>query len=934
MSARVAAAVVVVLGAFVAARAQDADASPDFARDVRPVLARCLQCHAGDEPESALRLETRADALRAGESGRPALVPGDAAASELLRRVASRDPLERMPPGERAPLTSDEIARLARWIDAGAAWPDERATHWAFRPVRRPDVPAVHDAAWPRDALDAFVLARLEAAGMRPAPEADPATLARRLSLDLVGLPPDPSDVEALRRDPSTYDALVEKLLASPHFAERWARHWLDRAGYADSDGYENDKARPEAWRWRDWVIEAIDADLPFDRFVTEQVAGDLLPDRDRGTRLATGFFRQTLTNTEAGIDPEEFRVEAVQARVDLLGTALLGLTLGCARCHDHKYDPIPTRDYYALFAFFDDADEGTLRLPADPGALATYERQTRAAQQAIAPLEAAYEAARAAWSARATHLVPAAIAGVRPDGVVDLARTGSPASLRAPVPDEPVLGVALEVFPQAEPGEVTRLTLRADGTDVPLGEPGRSATWTTSDAYRHATWLVDGPLPSDAASVTCVLETRGAPPRVRLAFLAGGIDTNALPDDVRQAMSTPEAARTPQQRDQLVAYEVRSDDDVREALRALTRARKELPEHPAPLAQVLVPHAGAPREAHVLVRGDFLRPAELVVPGTPAVLPPLDATGARASRLDLARWLVDPAQPLTARVFVDDVWRHLFGEGLVGTPDDFGTRGEPPSHPELLDRLAWDVVHGGWSRKDLVRRIVRSATYRQASIVRPDAEAADPDARLLHRQRRVPVEAEIVRDQALAASGLLAPRVGGPSVFPPLPDGVADKSYANLFTWETSVGDDAHRRGMYTFFKRTAPHPHLVEFDAPSSLTSCPARMRSITPQQALVLLDDPVWVEAAAALARRVRQEADGDEARISRAFRLCLARAPEPAEVAALAGLLAEARAWYDGRADDARAFVGEPDAELAALAATLRVLFTLDEFLVRP
>lgn len=730
----------------------------DFARDIQPLLAeKCLLCHGTDDQQSGLRFDRFEAATAAADSGSRAIVPGDPAASELLARVTSTDPDVRMPP-EGESLTAAEVARLRRWIAAGAGY----AEHWAYRPVVAHPAPAVTRRAWPRDELDRFVLAGLEARGIEPAPEADRPTLFRRLAIDLTGLPPGPEDVKAFLADPTpdAYDRLVERLLASPHFGERWGRHWLDLARYADSDGYEKDNTRPDAWRYRDWVIGAINADLPFDRFTVEQLAGDLLDDAGYPQRLATAFNRQTLTNREGGVDQEEYRVLAVMDRTETLGAAWLGLTVGCARCHSHKYDQLTHAEYYGLYAFFNDADEAEIPVPAD----------------AI---------------------------------------------------------VSPEALPPPE---------------LPVGETAAE----------------------DAAA-------------------QGEEKEKAKPQSVR----------------------------------------------------VLAARLKKPRTTHVLEAGDFLSPAEPVNPGAPVVLPPLSPrrADARPDRLDLALWLVDPRHPLTSRVAVNHVWKHLFGRPLVASMNDFGVRGDRPTHPELLDRLAADFVAGGWSRKDLIRRIVTSATYRQASAHRPELIDTDPENRLLARQNRFRVEAEIVRDATLAAAGLLARKAGGPSVFPRLPSGIAELSYAGNFTWRTSPGEDCYRRGMYTFFKRTAPHPTLITFDCPDSNLACVERTLSNTPLAALVTLNNQVFVDAAAALAARVQTEPSDGE-RLARGIWICLGRPPRSGEVDRLADLLEESRRWYAEHPAEATQLVGSatvagmPAEDLAAWTATLRVLLNIDEFLTRP
>ncbi len=728
----------------------------DFDREVRPILAeRCLTCHGGIRRKGGLSLMTAAEAQAPAKSRRKAVVPGRPGESELLERVAHADPDRRMPQ-EGPPLGEAEIGTLRRWISGGAAWPST----WSFRAIRRPEPLPAAPAA--RHEIDRFILARLAKAGIAPAPDADRPTLIRRLSLDLLGLPPSPAEVDAFASDPApdAAERLVDRLLASPRFGERWGRHWLDLARYADSDGYEVDNPRPHAWHWRDWVIRAVNDDMPFDRFTLEQLAGDLLPDAGPDQRLATAFHRQTLTNKEAGIDKEEYRVKAVFDRVNTTATVWLGLTLGCATCHHHPHDPVSQREYYRLFAFFNNADEADL-----PRA---------AAAEEVAQL------------------------------------------LRAREERERRLAELREELSQAAPAE-------QEGVRKRIQE----------------------------------LEKEGADPAtVRMAVLA---------------------------------------------------------------------ERAEPRTTHLFRIGNFQDPVkdESLAPGTPGVLHPFRPRDpARPDRLDLARWLVDPANPLTARVAVNHVWQHLFGHGLVRTPEDFGARGRPADHPELLDWLASEFVRLGWSRKALIRLIVGSAAYRRASRFDPEAQAVDPENRLLHRQNRFRVEAEVVRDLPLAVSGLLTDRVGGPSIYPPLPDGLTKIAFRSNLKWPVSEGPDRYRRGMYTFFKRSLPHPNLTVFDCPDGSVTAVSRSVSNTPLQALAMLNNEVFVEAARALARRVLREAAGDDARIVLAFRLLVSRTPTEGERARVAKLL-----------EASRALAGPDDREVAAWTSVANVLFNLDEFMVR-
>jgi mono/diheme cytochrome c family protein len=748
----------------------------DFDTDIKPLLAaHCVKCHGADKPKGGLRLDSRAAALEGGNTG-PALKVGKSAESKLIHAVAGLDPETAMPPGDKR-LSAAEVGKLRAWIDQGAKWEGtiagpaaEKLNHWSFQPITRPAIPA--GSAHP---IDAFVRARLAKEGLKPSAEADRATLVRRLSLDLTGLPPTPEEVDAFVNDKAAdaYEKLVDRLLASPHYGERWARHWLDAARYADSDGYEKDTGRPFAWRFRDWVIRALNDDVPFDRFTVEQLAGDLLPNATTEQKIATGFHRNTLTNKEGGVDQEEFRVVAVVDRVNTTGQVWLGLTVGCAQCHDHKYDPLSQREFYQLFAFFNSDREADIAAPL-PGEAERLKKEQAAFDAELAKLKAAVEKAKA----------------------------------------DKVLAAELKKL---------------------------------------------------------------------------------------------EAA--------LVAHQKKAPS----ATKAMTIA------------------AGPSRATNVMIRGDFLRKGVEVKPGTPAVLP--KATG--ATRLELARWLVSAENPLTARVTANWVWAKFFGRGLVSTPEDFGIQGAKPSHPDLLDWLAHALRDGGWSLKKFHKLIVTSATYKQSSAVSAEALKRDPLNVLLARQQRMRLEAELMRDSALAASGLLNRAVGGPSIRPPQPPGISELTYANSAKWVESTGPERYKRGLYIWFQRTSPYPLLTTFDAPDSNVCTARRERSNTPLQALTLLNDSVFVEAAQALAKRVQLDATAktDDERVSRAFRHALGRAPVPAETERLAKLLAQFRKLAEADPKEAaklpgpHAQPGVPATEAAAWVALCRALLNLDEFVTR-
>jgi hypothetical protein len=692
-------------------------------------------------------------------------------------------------------------------------------THWSFvKPVHSAE-PPVKDATWARNPIDRFVLAKLEAEGFRPSPEATRERLIRRVALDLTGLPPTPAEVQTFVADksPDAYDRLVDRLLASPHYGERWARHWLDVARYADSNGYSQDNPRV-IWKYRDWVIDAINRDVPFDQFIVEQFAGDLLPSATRDQVVATGFHRNTQINEEGGIDPEQFRVEAVVDRVATSGTGVLGLSLGCAQCHNHKYDPISQREYYQFYAFLNNSDEPVMEFYADPAT------QTRMAEidAALAKRDATLDERQAAWE---KSLTPAAI-----DAIPSIHLRG-----------------ALKT-PPAERNDKQKRQLRNTVRDM------------------------------DAESKALVAE--------RDKLKGKGVTTTTL---------------------------------------------------------VMRERTNDPRETHLHIKGDFTRPGDLVSPGTPAVLPPLKPRGSTADRLDLARWMVDKDNPLTARVAVNRMWQQYFGHGIVDTENDFGTQGAPPSHPELLDWLATEFMSRGWSQKAIHRLIVTSATYRQSSNVRPELLTSDPYNKLLARQTRLRLDSEIVRDVSLAASGLLSEKVGGPSVFPPQPDGVTNVGQVPK-TWKVSTGEDRYRRGMYTFFFRATPHPLLGAFDSPDGTLACTRRTRSNTPLQALNLLNDEAFVEFAQALASRTWRETQvgkhDDASRIDHAFELCVARKPAADERQVLLKVLESQRESFatdkEGRnalAPKDKLPAGVAPKEFAAWTMVCRVLLNLDETITR-
>lgn len=1009
---------------WVPANAQGAEPDRvDFLRDVRPILAEhCWKCHGRDDPESGLRLTDRESVLGSADSGRVIVVPGKPEESELIRRLEATDD-ERMPPADEKPLTPEQIHILRQWVRQGASW----SAHWSFEPIRPVEPPQVKNEQWIRNDLDRFVLARLEAKGWTPSPEADRYTLIRRLSYDLLGLPPTPEEADAFVRDDSAkaYENLVDRLLASPHFGERWGRHWLDLAHYADSDGYEKDRARPDAYRFRDWVIQAINDDLPFDRFTVEQIAGDLLENATARQRLATAFLRQTLTNEEGGVDQEEYRIAAVFDRTETVSTVWLGLTMNCARCHDHKYDPLTQKDYYQLFAFFNNAEEVTTPLPIAGRDIAQYERRVAPLQQALLHRYQELAPAERQWETEEHRRIlaqPEGVAQETPVRILDVRSAVSDnvkflvegqsafrqweaaADASGPESDAYVVTVALpamdftglklycladERLPQRGPGwaengnfvltglQVQLLASDGTATAVPLHratsdfaqkgfEPDKVAINQPAEGNGSPRgWAIAGKVGQDhwiqwrtyepisvveGTKLRIVLDqrfgTRHLIGRFRIAALAGGsrglhLD-NAEIADYLEMYPEKRVARMKERLFDYYVTEVARDEQVRRLRQEIAELTRE---HEIKFDNVrTVGTPVMPRQSFIFHRGEFLSPTTAVEPGVPAVLPPLsvERSAGPLNRLHLAQWLVSADNPLTARVAVNHVWQHLFGAGLVRTANDFGMRGELPTHPELLDWLAYQFRGPlGWSRKQLIRLIVTSATYRQTSWRRPEYDESDPENRLLFRQNRFRVEAEIVRDVYLAASGLLSRKIGGPSVFPPMPEDLAELSYANNFTWKASVGEDRYRRGMYTFFKRTIPHPNLMTFDAPDANLPCVQRTVSNTPLQSLLLLNNEVHLEAAQALARWLLEQgaAFSDEQKLTLVWRRCLTRPPQPGEVHALEKLLASARQYYADQEKDAQALVGKyappSDAvgEQAAWTIVARTILNVDEMITR-
>jgi hypothetical protein len=979
--------------------------------------------------------------LKGGERGND-IVPGKSAESLLISAVAHADELKMPKKGEK--LSDEQVGVLRAWIDQGAKMPEkiagekDPAQHWAFKTPTRPKVPKVQNPKSKiQNPVDAFVLARLEKEKLQPSPEANKVALLRRLHLDLTGLPPTIEEVDAFIADTSknAYEKVVEKLLASPHYGERWGRHWLDAARYADSDGYEKDMSR-EVWAYRDYVINAFNRDLPYNQFIIEQIAGDQLPNATQDQVVATGFLRNSMCNMEGAIDPEQFRMEGLFDRMDCVGKAVLGLTIQCAQCHSHKFDPISHEEYYQLFAYLNNDHEArpAVYSPEQQKKATALRKQMDAIESDLKKRAPDWQKEMATWESSVTSNEPEWLV------LTNLIQEGDKSQRYIDQKDGSLMaaGYAPTKFTQwfritNDLSGVTafRLELITD-PNLPYGGPGRAFNGTcalsefnveTTDAktftnkakvkFAGATsdydqppralegnfddkntnarttgpikfaidgndktaWGIDaGPaLRNQDRKAVFVCDkpagfTNGTYWRIGLAQNHGGwnsddhmnnnlgrfrlsvtraptndLAADPIPKTVRDIFAMPREKRTPAQVATLFSYWRTLNPHFKEANEKIAALLKEWPE---PASSLTLLAREEPRETHLLRRGDWLKPAKEVKPGTPAFLHPLPKN-ADSSRLTLAKWLIDPKSPTTARVFVNRVWQEYFGEGLVSTPEDFGLQSQAPSHSELLDWLACEFMEKGWSVKGLHRLIVNSATYKQSSRVTPQLLERDPYNRLLARGTRARVEGEIVRDIALAASGLLNPQVGGRSVTPPAPAFLflPPASYAP-FPWKDEEGANKYRRALYTFRRRTTPYPALQTFDVPNGDAACVRRQRSNSPLQALVSLNEPIFFECAQSLARKTLAEGGAtDEQRITYAFRRTLARNPQPDELQDLLALLNKQKQRIaDGWVNPSEVALGTntppkdlpkgmTPTQLAAYTVVSRALLNLDEVITK-
>ena len=951
----------------------------DFSRDIRPILSdKCFVCHGPDAEnrEADLRLDVRSVAVETG-----AIAPGDLDGSELLARIASDDPDEVMPPpSTRKTISQAEAVLLQKWIAEGADYQE----HWAFSAPERPDPPVVENEQWITNPIDRFVAARLSALDMKPSERADRTTFVRRVYLDLIGLPPSPAEVDAFLSDdqPDAHGRLVERLLDSKHFGERWGRWWLDAARYADSDGYEKDKQR-SVWFYRDWVVDAMNRDMPYDQFIVEQIAGDLLPDATQSQLVATGFLRNSMVNEEGGADPEQFRVEGMFDRMDAIGKAVLGITTQCAQCHTHKYDPLSQREYYQMFAALNNFHEATATVYTTEQDEQREELlgEITAIHESIKRRMPAWESQLAAWAEQeAAKLIDwrTVVPTDRPwegqkfrlldDGSIiseSYAPTKSNTTFRLTTTAEKITAIRLDVLthpqlpcngpgrsiygtgaltefqvsyaPADKPDEQHNIKFVRAISDVNPAKTELPAAFRDKDPEKdkRVTGSIEYALDGDSATAWSTdngpgrrnqdryavffpetpVETKG---EIILSFslqqLHGGWNSDdnqnyllgryrfsvtdndslpekAVPSSVQAILRVPESERTAQQREELFAYWCTT---VLELSEDVARIEQLWQTHPEGDTQLVAHAMSESRPTHVLKRGDFLNLGESVDVGAPEFLNPILESN-EPDRLRFARWLVAEDAPTTARVIVNRLWQSYFGQGIVTTPEDFGFQSAPPTHPQLIDWLAVELMENGWSLKHIHRLIATSSTYQQSSKISAPLFEADPSNKWLARGPRLRVDAEIVRDIALCSSGLLNEEIGGPAVYPPAPEFLflPPASYGPK-NWRLSGDGEQYRRSLYVHRYRSVPYPSMELFDAPKGDAACVRRQRSNTPLQALVMLNEPQFVECARAMAERVvREGGESDNQRLEFAHRLCVSRQPTSEELVILQKLLGQQR-----------------------------------------
>jgi len=1010
----------------------------DFAKDVQPIFAEsCYGCHGPKRQEAGLRFDIKEDALKGSENG-PVIVPGKSAESLLVHAVSRLGDLKMPKKGE--PLSAEQVGILRAWIDAGAQWPENAVAdkkdardHWAFKAPERPEVPKVKGVQTP---IDNFILARLESEKLKPSPEADKATLLRRLSLDLIGLPPTPEEIDAFLADNNrdAYQKQVERLLKSPHYGEKWGRHWLDAARYADSDGFEKDKSR-SVWFYRDWIVKAFNSDMPYDQFVIAQLAGDQLAKPTQDDIVATGFLRNSMLNEEGAIDPEQFRMEAMFDRMDAIGKSVLGLTIQCAQCHNHKYDPLKQEEYYKMFAFVNNDHEATTvaYMPDELMRIETLSRRMKEIEAELKHKHADWEQRMAEWEKSVKEdqpewvvLTPEEFGDPGGGAKYNLLKDNSvlcngyaPTKLTtrfvAKTSLTNISAVRLEVLtdpnlPRNGPGRsykgtfgLTEFKLEVASADSPTNRTKAKFAKATADYEMEKTplepnfydkstnarfvgpvryalddkdntaWDIDagpGLRNQDRKAVfqlaTNISQSEGAILRFSIVQNHGGwnsddhmnnligrfrisvtgadgeVKADLLPKKVREVLDVPAEKRSPAQQTAVFSYWRTTVSDWKDANAEIAKLWKDWPNGATQLA---LKSREEPRDTRVLRRGDWLKPAAPVKTGVPSFLHALPEN-ADGKRLTFAKWMVDRRSPTTARVFVNRIWQSYFGNGLVSTPEDFGLQSEKPSHPELLDWLACEFMENGWRVKNIHRLIVNSATYKQSSRVTKELYDKDPLNRLLARGPRFRVDGELVRDISLAASGLLNPKIGGPSIFSPIPYKVEPPISYAPFPWNEETGPDRYRRAIYTFRRRSTPHPVLQNFDTPNGDFSCVRRVRSNTPLQALTTLNEVLFVEAAQSLALKALSEAGKtDRERANYIFRCCTTRKPTDDEARELLALLErQQQRFADGWAEPKLVAFKDPAQEkklpegvtptkLAAWTLVARVALNLDETITK-
>ena len=1012
------AAIILSLAPLIEAEEQEID----FRRDVQPIFkSRCYECHGEDAREGGVRLSNRRDAFLQGDSEQRIISPGNPAQSYLLERVQTDDEDLKMPPdGE--PLTAAQIDLIRQWIQAGADWPEgEEQAHWAYQAPRRPPLPQINSRFGPKHPIDYFIINRLAERDLAPSPPADPARLFRRLSFDLIGLPPTIEQVDRFLKDPShtAYEKAVDQLLASEHFGEKWARHWLDLARYADSNGYQADQLR-ESWAYRDWVIDALNQDLPFDQFTIEQLAGDLLPNSTVDQKIATGFHRTVTCNVEAGVHPEENRVNQVVDRVNTTGTVWLGTSLECAQCHNHKYDPFTQQEYYRIFSFFNNTPlevkqtagvtydfvgpKMSLPLPSDVRdryeALAQEQtkwktkvqkirqesksRQQKWEERLLAQLEhpprwIPLEVTQVETTGGEDHEILAdqsvLISGSLPGTTTYTARLTSPLSEIHSIKLEALTHPSL---PGKGPGRADAVRTNFVMNDFSLyqiteqREQKIELVQARAD-FSQANWDVSGLIDDDPKSGWAIApqfhkdhwaSMRLATPisseqpihlkvvmdqlwgrgrvlgRFRLLVLEGDPEVANLPPEVLAILKKTNRKKADQKK--LDDHYESFNDELTQAADRLKRLERQLNSLAPPSTLVMV-EMSQPRETRVMKRGNYLNLGGHVEPGVPEILHDWNPQWP-ANRLGFAQWLVSRDNPLVARVTVNRLWAELMGQGIVKSIEDLGTQSEPPTHPELLDWLAVEFMDSSWSLKQVIKQIVMSETYRQSARTTSEHLEKDPENRFYARGPRLRMSAEMIRDNALIISGLFSSKMGGPPIMPYQPGGIWRSVGRNAPKWKEDQGENRYRRGIYVIWRRAAPYPSFVNFDAPDRSSCVVNRSRTNTPLQALTLLNDPAYTELALAFADQILQECPQESVseKLSYAMKKSLAREPHSAEVTLLQNLYQEQAAHYRSRPELARALVSSipgykpatsDRVELAAWFAIANTILNLDETITK-